>query len=62
MESLKKWVGTRLERLLGILMKGLSNYREVVSQEAFEVVGQYVFGVGGRDLTLEEKARIFQHY
>jgi hypothetical protein len=43
-------------------MKGLSNYREVVSQEAFEVVGQYVFGVGGRDLTLEEKARIFQHY
>src|SRR5690606_32321828 len=40
----QKVVDTRLEQLLGILMKGLSNYREVVSQEAFEVVGQYVFG------------------
>ncbi len=48
----------RLERLLGILMKGLSNYREVVSQEAFEVVGQYVFG--SHQLTLEDKALIFQ--
>lgn len=51
-------VNHRLERLLGILMKGLSNYREVVSQEAFEVVGQYVFG--SLDLTLEKKAIIFQ--
>ncbi|MFA7660341.1 MAG: cytidyltransferase [Anaerovoracaceae bacterium] len=47
----------RLERLLGILMKGLSNYREVVSQEAFEVIGRHIFG--HRELTLEDKAHIF---
>ncbi|GAB1475788.1 hypothetical protein MASR2M70_06200 [Bacillota bacterium] len=47
----------RLERLLGVLMKGLSNYREVVSQESFEVVGRHIFGSG--DLGLEEKACIF---
>ncbi len=48
----------RLERLLGILLKGLANYRIVVSQEAFEVIGQYIFG--NEDLSLEEKSVIFQ--
>jgi len=48
----------RLERLLGILLKGLGNYRTMVSQEAFEVIGQYIFG--NDDLTLEEKSEIFQ--
>lgn len=48
----------RQERLLGILLKGLANYREVVSQEAFEVIGQYIFA--NEDLTLVEKATIFQ--
>ncbi len=47
----------RLEGLLGILMKGLSNYRDVVSQEAFEVIGRHIFGCN--DLTLEDKAHIF---
>ena len=47
----------RLSRLLGILMKGLSNYRQVVSQEAFEVIGRHIFGCD--DLTLEDKAHIF---
>ncbi len=34
----------RLNRMFGMLMKGLANYHEVVSQEAFLVIGQYIFG------------------
>ena len=48
----------RLERLLGIILKGLGNYHPVVSQEAFEVLGQYIFGNEG--LGLEEKSRIYK--
>ncbi|HML36733.1 MAG TPA: hypothetical protein PKA19_04800 [Bacillota bacterium] len=49
-------VQKRRERILSMILKGLSNYREAVSQEAFLVIGQYLFG--GR-LTLEEKYKIF---
>ena len=34
----------RKEKLLGMLLKGLANYHEIVSQEAFIVLGQYFFG------------------
>lgn len=48
----------RLKRLLSILMKGLSNYRKVVNQEAFEVIGRHIFG--SSKLSLETKAHIFE--
>ncbi len=48
----------RLERLLGILLRGLGNYHQVVWQESFEVIGQHIFG--DKELPLEEKCRIFK--
>ena len=47
----------RREIILGLILKGLSNYRETVSQEAFLVIGQYFFG--SAMLSLEDKYRIF---
>lgn len=48
----------RRDKILGMLLKGLANYRYVVSQEAFLVIGQYIFG--SKELELEEKNIIFQ--
>ena len=33
-----------LPQLLGMLLRGLANYNETVSQEAFMVIGQHIFG------------------
>ena len=47
----------RRETLLGLILKGLSNYRDAVNQEALLVLGQYFFGT--LKLSLEEKQAIF---
>lgn len=47
----------RREVILGLILKGLSDYRETVSQEAFLVIGQYLFG--SKKLSLDEKYKIF---
>lgn len=47
----------RREVILGLILKGLSNYHEAVSQEAFLVIGQYFFG--SDKLSLDDKYRIF---
>ncbi len=44
--------------MLGMLLKGLSNYREAVSQEAFMVTGQRIFG--SSRMSDEEKTDIFR--
>lgn len=48
----------RKQTLLGMLLRGLANYNEVVSQEAFMVIGQHIFGSSMLDL--ERKHNIFQ--
>ena len=45
----------RRETLVGLLLRGLANYDPLVSQEAFHVIGKYIFGSDG--LTLEEKTQ-----
>ncbi len=50
-------VQKRREAILGLILKGLSNYHDAVSQEAFLVIGQSLFG--SPKLTLEEKYKIF---
>ena len=47
----------RRRRFLGMLLNGLANYRETVSQEALLVIGQTVFG--SKRLTCSEKNEIF---
>lgn len=47
----------RRERLVGLLLKGLANYNQVVSQEAFHVIGKYIFA--SKELSLENKDVIF---
>lgn len=47
----------RMETLLGMLMKGLANYDQVVSQEAFTVLGQLIFA----DKALPRKSK-FQYF
>lgn len=49
----------RRERILGMLLRGLANYNEVVSQEAFLVMGEYIFG--SKKLTLQEKYDVFKY-
>lgn len=49
----------RQTNLLGMLLKGLSNYHEIVSQEAFMVIGNYIFG--NNNLSMDEKMSIFKH-
>lgn len=46
-------------RMLGILMRGLVNYQEVVSQEALMVIGQYLFGT--ERMSMEEKFGVFSY-
>lgn len=48
----------RKQHLLGMLLRGLANYNETVSQEAFMVIGQHIFG--SPLLSLERKYNIFQ--
>lgn len=48
----------RKSKLLGMLLRGLATYHEVVSQEAFMVIGQYIFG--SPDLSQDEKFDIFR--
>lgn len=48
----------RKQTLLGMLMRGLANYNTTVSQEAFRVIGQHIFG--GGQLDLERKYHIFR--
>lgn len=45
-------------RIIGMLMKGMANYHEPVSQEAFMIIGENIFG--SSQLTLEEKFDIFR--
>lgn len=45
--------------MLGLLLKGLANYHEVVSQEAIMVIGQYIFGA--EELSQDEKFDAFKH-
>ena len=48
----------RWKHLIGLLLRGMANYREKVHQEALLVVGQSVFG--SKLLTRQEKKDIFQ--
>ncbi|MEL7655171.1 MAG: hypothetical protein AAGU75_04595, partial [Bacillota bacterium] len=47
----------RREVILGLILKGLSNYHGAVSQEAFLVIGQYLFG--SSKLSMKDKYDIF---
>lgn len=47
----------RLKKLLGILITGIANYDIQVQQEAFRIIGTYIFG--SRVLSLNEKNHIF---
>ncbi len=47
----------RWKRMVGMLLAGMANYREIVRQEALLVIGQQVFG--SELLSLEEKRSIF---
>ena len=44
--------------MLGMLLKGLANYHEVVSREAIMVTGKYIFGT--EELSGEEKFDAFR--
>ncbi len=48
----------RLVHMIGLLLRGQSDYHEKISQEAVVALGEYIFG--SRFLTLEEKAVIFK--
>ena len=48
----------RKTRMLGMLLKGLANYHEVVSREAIMVTGKYIFGT--EELSGEEKFDAFR--
>lgn len=48
----------RREILTGLLLKGLANYDPLVSQEAFHVIGKYIFG--SQQMPPEEKNTIFR--
>lgn len=56
-ESDEKYNGRKL-RIIGMLLKGLSNYDERISQEAFVVIGKYIFG--DKNLTDEIKFDYFK--
>ncbi|MDD4565329.1 MAG: hypothetical protein PHE79_07665 [Eubacteriales bacterium] len=48
----------RRDEILGLIMKGLSNYNDIISQEAFLVIGQFLFG--SSKLTLDDKYAFFK--
>ncbi|NLB32232.1 MAG: hypothetical protein GX818_00485, partial [Tissierellia bacterium] len=47
----------RLIKILGIILGGLANFNTQVKQEAFLVIGQYIFG--SKILSLKQKHRVF---
>ncbi|QAT42571.1 nicotinate-nicotinamide nucleotide adenylyltransferase [Aminipila luticellarii] len=48
----------RRELMIGILLRGFANYDEIISQEAFLVIGQSIFGSG--ELSLQDKRTVFE--
>ena len=48
----------RREQIIGMLLSGMANYHEAVSQEAFFVLGKMVFG--SEKISMAVKAEIFQ--
>lgn len=48
----------RKQKILGMILRGMANYHEVVNQEAFMVMGQYIFGT--QKLDLNEKYEMFK--
>ncbi len=48
----------RRQRILGMILAGFANYHQPVSQEAFFVLGKYIFGSDA--LSYQEKNDIFQ--
>ena len=48
----------RREKIIGMLLSGMANYHETVSQEGFLVLGKMIFGT--KSLSLEVKAEIFR--
>ncbi|PKM70650.1 MAG: cytidyltransferase, partial [Firmicutes bacterium HGW-Firmicutes-18] len=54
----KQVYDARLEKMIGILMAGLSNYDESIRQEAFYFVGKNIFN--SQILSLEQKHYIFK--
>lgn len=48
----------RREKIIGMLLSGMANYHEAVSQEGFLVLGKEIFGTDR--LSLEVKAEIFR--
>ena len=48
----------RQERIIGMLLSGMANYHEAVSQQGFLVLGKMIFG--SDRLSLEVKAEIFR--
>lgn len=49
---------SRRDLMLGMIIRGLANYDEIISQEAFLVIGQSIFG--SDELSLEDKSVIFE--
>lgn len=49
--------GQRKKKMIGLLLAGLANYVPAVNQEAFLVIGQYLFA--GETLSLEERMELF---
>lgn len=49
----------RRELMLGMILKGLANYEEAVSHEAFLVIGQILFG--STTLDLDQKHQVFRY-
>ena len=57
-EGISKYEARR-DLILGMLLRGLSNYGETVSQEAFFVIGKYFFAP--EEVSREEKYSIFEN-
>jgi len=50
----------RKDRIIGLLLKGMANYHAAVSQEAFMVIGHYIFA--SREMTMESRFDIFRRF
>ncbi len=48
----------RRERIIGMLLSGMANYHEAVSQEGFLILGKMIFGTD--QMSLEAKAEVFR--
>jgi len=49
---------SRRQRILGMILAGFANYHQPISQEAFFVLGKYIFG--SKTFSYQEKHEIFQ--